>query len=160
MIISERPFKNIWNNHWVVIISRGLVGGIFVLAGLAKLTQPIEEFIGIARQWNIIADPWLTWYVTIVPWAEVVFGLLVIVGLWRRLAAGGIAGLLLSFIIGIVINMSRGRTLDECGCFGSSFSFGETFPELLWRDLVLLALTSILIITQHNLWSFDKWLKH
>ena len=57
--------RSIIDNRYLVIICRLLVGGIFVTSGIIKLIEPIEEFIAIGRQWDIISDPWLTWFITL-----------------------------------------------------------------------------------------------
>lgn len=140
------------NNPVLGIICRVIVGGIFVFAGLLKLLQPIEEFIAIGRSWNIIADPWLTWYMTSLPWIEFISGMFVLTGFQRRLGASIIAVLLLSFLIAIGINLGRGRTLEDCGCFGGALEFGSTFSEIFWRDIMLLFGSLILILTKTKAW--------
>ena len=141
------------------MVARLSVGGVFAAAGGIKLTEPIEDFIAIGHQWEILPDPFLTWYITALPWAEFIFGIMLIVGAFTRISAGMIALMTLSFVIGIVVNMARGKTLDDCGCFGGSFHFGDTFPQLLWRDLVIMALSVSMMFTRKVHWSVDSWLK-
>ncbi len=149
--------KKLINNKYFVLVSRVVLGGVFVLAGGAKLMEPIADFIAIGRSWDIIPDPLLTWYMTALPWVEVIFGLLLIIGAFVRFSSVVISLSTVSFIIGIVVNMTRGRTLEDCGCFGDALHFGDTFGQLLWRDLVLLALAIVLIITSQKWLSVDGW---
>lgn len=146
-------------NRYVIALSRLVVGGIFVLAGIAKLMEPIEDFITIGRQWDILPDPLLTWYVIALPWVELVFGILLILGVFTRISAAVLSLTLVSFIIAIVINMVRGRTLNECGCFGSILHFGSTFGQMLWRDAVLLLLSALAMQVKQPWLSVDRWLK-
>jgi uncharacterized membrane protein YphA (DoxX/SURF4 family) len=152
-----QQIQKLLNNKYLVVACRVIVGGIFVLAGITKLLEPIEEFIAIGRSWDIVPDPLLTWYMTLLPWVEVVFGILLLVGLFTRISAAVIALTILSFIIGITVNMMRGRTLEECGCFGGALDFGDSFQQLLWRDLVLMGMTLVLMCTKQTWLSLDKY---
>lgn len=145
-------------HKYTIAVSRLLVGGVFVLAGSTKLLEPIEDFISLAHSWNILPEPFVTWYIVPLPWVELIFGILLILGVFTRISAGVLALTLISFIIAISMNMARGRTLDECGCFGNVFHFGSTFSELLWRDAVLLGLSLIILQVKQPWLSVDRWL--
>src|SRR3990167_7831937 len=147
------------NHKVIVLIARLAVGGIFVFAGIIKLFEPIEEFIAIGHQWAILPDPLLTWYITLLPWVELVFGIFILLGIFTRWSAVILALCLVSFLIGIVINMGRGRTLEDCGCFGSAFEFGKTFTGLLIRDIILLLFTFILMCTKQTWLSVDRYFR-
>lgn len=140
------------NNPIVITVCRVMVGGIFIFAGLLKLLEPIEEFIAIGRSWDIISDPLLTWYMTALPWVEFIAGVFVLTGFQRKIGASLIALMLVSFLIAIGINMGRGRTLEDCGCFGGALEFGTTFAEIFWRDIVLLLGTVVLILAKPKAW--------
>ncbi|MFC0533365.1 MauE/DoxX family redox-associated membrane protein [Phytohabitans kaempferiae] len=96
------------------------------------------------------------------PFVEVALGLLLLVGLATRLAAGVSAALLVVFIAGITQAWARGLQID-CGCFGNggqlaagqSPSYG---PEIL-RDLGFLALAGFLLIWPLTRLSIDSWLE-
>lgn len=154
-----QQIQKLLNNKYLIIVCRVVVGGIFILAGVSKLIEPIAEFIALGRSWDIIPDPLLTWYMTMLPWVELVFGIMLILGLFTRVSAAVIGLTILSFIIAITINMVRGRTLEDCGCFGSTLHFGDTFAQLLWRDLVLMAMALILTFTRQTWLSLDEYFK-
>lgn len=153
-----QPLIKFLNNQYLILGNRVVVGGVFIAAGAVKLFEPIEDFIAIGRQWEIIPDPLLTWYMTALPWVEFIFGILLLLGVLRRVSASIIGLTLVSFIIGIVTNMIRGRTLADCGCFGNAFEFGSSFGELLFRDSVLLILCVILIASTQSWLSVDGYL--
>lgn len=150
--------RTVLAHRYTGLSCRVIVGGVFIAAGLLKLSQPLDSFIEIGRQWNIIPDPFLTWYITALVWVELVFGLFLVLGLFTRFSASVIGLCLLSFMIGIVVNMIRGRTLGECGCFGGAFDFGKTFEELLLRDIALMAFTLILVFSKKSWLSLDNYL--
>ncbi len=92
------------------------------------------------------------------PFVELALGVLLLLGLATRLAAGFSAALLLVFIAGIVSAWARGLAID-CGCFGSGGELpaGETpsyLPEIL-RDLGFLALAGFLLIWPRTAVSLD-----
>jgi uncharacterized membrane protein YphA (DoxX/SURF4 family) len=146
-------------NKYLVFVLRIGLAAIFILAGLSKTTAPIAEFIGMAKQWNILPDPWVTIYAVTLPWVELIAGLLLLVGLWPRFNASLIALMLLSFLIAISINLARGVSIENCGCFGSWLNLGESFGELLWRDAILFLASIWLIFAPKPLWlSAERWL--
>ncbi len=147
-------------NKYIVFVLRILLGLIFILAGLSKTTAPIAEFIGLARQWNILPEPWITIYAFTLPWVELIAGTLLLVGAWPRINAGLISLMLLSFIIAISINLSRGFSLENCGCFGGWLQLGESMQDLLWRDSVMLLGSVWVMLNTKPLWlSVQSWLK-
>ncbi|GAA4682571.1 hypothetical protein Prum_053980 [Phytohabitans rumicis] len=96
------------------------------------------------------------------PLVEIALGVLLLVGLATRLAAGISAALLVVFISGIAQAWSRGLQID-CGCFGSGGQLGAgqspTYgPEIL-RDLGFLALAGFLLIWPLTRLSIDQWLE-
>ena len=159
MMTYVRKWQNNSANNYLVVIFRIIVGGIFVLAGVSKLIAPLVEFIAVADAWGILPDPWLTLYAWTLPWAEVIFGLGLVVGAWHRLSAAMVGLMIVSFLVGIEINFFRGKELVDCGCFGQLFSLGETFQELWWRDVALLLMTAWIGLMPKPLkWSVDGWL--
>ena len=65
----------------------------------------------------------------VMPWVELLTGLALILGVWRREAAALAGLLLLVFIAAIGANLARGRAVD-CGCF-DVHSAGKSREELL-----------------------------
>lgn len=126
-------------------------------AGISKLLEPPAEFIAVVRAWDILGDPWLSWYAELLPWVEAGAGVLLLLGLYQRLAGTVIGVSLMSFLIAIVINVARDRTLADCGCFGQAWQFGTSWSELWWRDIVLLVLAFVVIIKPSPVRSLDAW---
>ena len=50
------------------------------------------------------------------PWVELLAGLALILGIWKREAVALIGLMLLTFIAAVAINLARGHAID-CGCF-------------------------------------------
>lgn len=96
------------------------------------------------------------------PFVELALGVLLLVGLATRLAAGVSAGLLVVFIAGITQAWARGLQID-CGCFGSGgqLAAGQspTYGLETLRDLGFLVLAVFLLIWPLTRLSIDSWLE-
>lgn len=95
------------------------------------------------------------------PFVELALGVLLLVGLATRLAAGISTALLVVFITGITSAWARGLAID-CGCFGSGgqLAAGQApsyLPEIL-RDLGFLVLAGFLLSWPRTPFSVDGWL--
>lgn len=118
--------------------------------------QPTEEFTAIVRAWQILPEPIVTWYAIALPWVEFIAGITLLIGYWQRWSAVITALMLLSFLIAAGINVGRGLVLENCGCFGELLKLGDTFQELLWRDLILFVLTLCIVFAPPSWLSFDR----
>ncbi|GAB3970818.1 MauE/DoxX family redox-associated membrane protein [Plantactinospora veratri] len=82
------------------------------------------------------------------PFVELALGLILLVGLATRLAAGISAALLVIFIAGIASAWTRGLSID-CGCFGSGgdLAAGQdpTYGTEVLRDVGFLVLAGFLL---------------
>lgn len=117
-------------------------GGVFVYAGVLKLRDPGLFLIDI-RSFDMLPDPYAAWLALVLPWIEILSGLAVITGFFRK---GGLLLLnlaLVAFFIAIGIAKSRGLSI-QCGCFGGHDS-ASNYLELFVRDGVLL-LTGLILL--------------
>lgn len=132
----------------VPAVVRMVLGGLFVLAGYLKLQDPtffafsINGFhMGLdAGVVNILAH--------VVPWTEVIAGVLLVVGLWARGAALVIVLMLVAFIAGIASVMLRGLDV-HCGCFGKALKLFCGDLPMGWCHLIrntLMAVAGVLVV--------------
>lgn len=112
-------------------LSRLFIGGLFLVAGYAKLANRFEFELAIESYqllpvWGVIA------VARTLPWFEVVLGLFVLRG-WNLHWFATIATALLGFFLAtMAITFSRGVEAT-CGCFG----LGEPVsPRTLLRDTI------------------------
>ena len=73
------------------------------------------------------------------PWIELVAGLLLILGVWRREAALLCAAMLVMFIVSVSSALWRGIDLKNCGCFSVSGEGRAAGLGLIVGDTALLA---------------------
>jgi uncharacterized membrane protein YphA (DoxX/SURF4 family) len=144
-----------WLFHPVVhLLLRIVLGGLFIVSGTLKLLAPRAEFIAIVHQYEILPESLGILYGTLLPWVEVLVGLFLVVGLYLRWSLAVTGLLLASFIIAIIVNLIRGRTIADCGCFGNAQFLGSSLEEILWRDIVLVAMGVWLAMTPPA-WTLD-----
>lgn len=126
-----------------LLVRLGL-GGIFVYAGATKLSDTVG-FAGSIAAYRVL--PYFGNYIVaaILPWIELICGLLLISGFRLRPAAAILTTLNTIFALFLASAMLRGLDID-CGCFRESAT--KTPPWLAFvRDLPLLAASIYIFIT-------------
>ena len=152
----QRFSRQLGHMVWLVVGSRVLVGGVFVLAGFSKLLLPQAEVAALMQQYTII-PPGLTWWIAaVLPWLELASGTALVIGFYTTLAALAIGGQLVVFISLMLVVLALGVPLEDCGCFGN-LGLRETPLQVLIRDLVLVALLSPILTRQRDVLSLDAW---
>ena len=125
----------------LLLAARLLLAGVFGVAGLAKLADRAgsrQAFIDFGVP-VALANP----LSVLLPLAELVIAvaLLPLASAW--IGALGALSLLLLFIVGISINLARGRT-PSCHCFGQLSSSPAGWPTLI-RNAVLAAVAGVVV---------------
>lgn len=116
---------------------RMTLGAVFVYAALPKIADPLT-FAGTVASYGIL--PYFASYLTaaLLPFLELVCGLLLVSGYRARAGALVIAGLNLVFMAALASAIVRGLEID-CGCFQPGGT--KTSPWLaLARDALFLAM--------------------
>jgi len=101
----------------VLLVFRVVLGGLFVYAGAVKVVDPLD-FAQNIRNYRLVGQSLAFIAALILPWLEIVAGVFLIAGIWKRGAALIISGLLVFFIVLTLVTMIRGLDVD-CGCFGA-----------------------------------------
>jgi len=140
-----------WSNAYSSAAFRLFLGVSFIVASMTKIPYPAEFAENVA---GFMMVP--TWGVNLMgvtmPWAELVAGLFLILGIRTRAAATIIGALLIAFIVGLSINLIKGTPIN-CGCFES---VGEPISwELVVRDALMLAMAGQIILYD-RLFVFDR----
>ncbi|OYN92076.1 hypothetical protein CGZ91_00715 [Parenemella sanctibonifatiensis] len=109
---------------WVTLAFRIWVGAVFLWAGAVKIPA-LEEFVISVRAYQILPLELTRPVAYVLPFVEVAIGLMLIVGIFHRLAGATTAFLLVVFMVAIISVWVRGIAVD-CGCFGGG---GEVAQE-------------------------------
>ena len=137
----------------LLTVSRFAVGGLFLYAGASKAMEP-ELFAQSILAYDVLPHSLVHVFAVVVPWIEVVCGILLLAGFWSRSAAMVTLGLLCSFSIAIGVNLYRGEDFS-CGCFGVDGG-GASLESAAVRVLVLTALTLVILTSRRLPLSLDR----
>jgi uncharacterized membrane protein YphA (DoxX/SURF4 family) len=126
------------------------LGAVFVAAAIPKIADP-PAFAHMIYNYRLTPGGLVNALALVMPWIELVVGILLIAGVWKREAALVAAAVLLVFLGAIGWNLARGHAVD-CGCFDVR-SAGKTPEQLLtemkWvllRDVGLLLLAGQVLL--------------
>lgn len=126
------------------VAGRWILGLLFLYAGFEKAFHP-QDFAQIILNYRILPDPLINPTAVLLPWLEIVLGLLLILG--RLLPGAVLLGnfLLVVFFAAILFNLARGLDID-CGCFSTAGGnrSGGAMSWYVIRDGILLLLAGFL----------------
>lgn len=143
---------------WFGFVARLVVGGVIFAAGYLKVGH-IEKSQMAVRAYEVLPISVANFFGTILPFAEVAIGLLLILGAGIRINALLSAALMALFIVAIAQAGLRGLTID-CGCFGGGGQVepGKTrYLQEIVRDAALFALAVYLYRFPSSKFSLDKF---
>jgi uncharacterized membrane protein YphA (DoxX/SURF4 family) len=113
-------------------------GGLFLYAGILKAVD-VTAFAGTVAAYRILPYTGNYLLAAILPYIEIVSGILLVANRRVRPAALLLGGLTVCFMLALGTVLLRGIEVD-CGCFGAA---GQTSPtEALVRDAGLLVLAA------------------
>jgi len=130
--------RHVLGHPWLGVISRLVVGGVFIYASLDKILHP-DQFARIIFNYHLVPASLINLAAIMLPWVEFGAGLFLIMGVWTRASGLILTALVVVFIAALAINWFRGVSL-ECGCFTVSGAAKGAIGSLILRDVVLLAL--------------------
>lgn len=142
---------------WLGTLARLVLGGVWIAAGVSKVGDLAASGRAVVA-YRLLPYDVATVVGVVLPFVEIMLGLLLVLGLATRLGAIVSAILLVSFIAGIASAWARGLRID-CGCFGGGGELAanqrsEYFSETI-RDIVLLALAGFLVVFPRTRFSLD-----
>lgn len=126
----------------VILLLRLIVGATFVYASYDKVLQP-GQFAIMVRSYQIIPVGVSNLFALVLAWSELVSGVLLILGVFTRQAAGALLMLLIMFVAAASLVMVKGLVVD-CGCFGPDGN-SPVGVTLLVRN-ILMAVACVLIM--------------
>lgn len=134
---------------------RLLLAWVFIESGCEKLRH-LDHFLITAQSYKVLPPGITYFYAVCVPWFEMLAGLYLLLGLFRRFAAGLTGALLVSFLIALAIVLIRGDVID-CGCYVGGKSEPVSW-ELFARDTLFLLMCVYLYFSPSLPLSLDSLL--
>jgi uncharacterized membrane protein YphA (DoxX/SURF4 family) len=126
--------RSLISNRWVILGIRLLLGFVFVYASIDKIVHP-GEFAQSIYNYRMMPHSTLNLMAIVMPWLELICGVLLAIGVLWRGSAFLIGFMLLVFIIAISTALLRGLDIS-CGCFSVEGGHGVAV-DLLVRDVLM-----------------------
>jgi putative oxidoreductase len=118
----------VWRSPYLSGVCRLILGIIFVVFALSKIMRPAVFALNVV-DYSMMPAWGVNLWSLFLPWAELVAGLFLILGIRTRASAVVIAGMNVIFIVGLVNVIMQGLPIT-CGCVGEA---GE--PVTWWKVL-------------------------
>ena len=129
--------KNILSNKYLLFFVRIILSVVFIYAGMEKISDP-AGFSDSINNYKILPLFTVNFLAIILPWVELIAGVLLLFGIKVKENSFIISVLLSIFIIAIVISLIRGLNID-CGCFGTFSGSKVGIYKLIENSLLLIA---------------------
>ena len=108
---------NIPKNEYINLVIRLIVGFIFILTGISKIVDP-ALFAREISNYDMMPLSLINLMAIILPWVEVVVGILFIMGVRIKASIILLVAMLLVFNFGVASAWARGLDIN-CGCYSS-----------------------------------------
>ena len=145
---------------WFGLLSRLILGGVLFAAGWLKIFTPAKSQMSV-RAYEVLPISVANFLGIALPWLEVGFGILLILGIAVRLSAIVGGGLMIVFIAAISQAWARGLSID-CGCFGGGGTVDPSETKYLseiLRDIGLALLALYLVRYPLTRFALEKLVK-
>jgi uncharacterized membrane protein YphA (DoxX/SURF4 family) len=145
---------------WFGLLSRLILGGVLFAAGWLKIFTPAKSQMSV-RAYEVLPISVANFLGIALPWLEVGFGILLILGIAVRLSAIVGGGLMVVFIAAISQAWARGLSID-CGCFGGGGTVDPSETKYLseiLRDIGLALLALYLVRYPLTRFALEKLVK-
>lgn len=129
-----------------------LLGLVFIASAIPKLRRPRHFAVTVLAYDVLPPTPGLA-LAHVVPFAEMVLGVFLLIGVWDWIAGLLALALLSAFATAVGINVVRGRDID-CGCFGKERKIGA---RVLAEDVVLVCVALGLTALAGNRIAIAPW---
>ena len=128
------------------------LAAVFLISGVIKAIDPDATYVAV-RAYDVLPKLGVELVAGVLPWLEIVIGLLLLAGIATRAVAVVSAVLLLGFMAGVAQAWTRGLSID-CGCFGGGGAVDPgqtTYGRELLRDAGFLLLAGWLVVRPRTL---------
>ena len=136
--------------HWAAAL---VLGGVFLYASWEKIALP-QDFARIIYRYQVVGPSGTLGFrpanlvAVMLPWLEVLVGLCLVTGWWRKEAAAVAGALLVVFVGAVASTLVRGIDIANCGCFSVDGAGRAAGWGLIAGDLALLGLAALLAFVE------------
>jgi uncharacterized membrane protein YphA (DoxX/SURF4 family) len=134
----RKIMKSILANKYLLLISRLVLGFIFIYAGAEKIADPDGFAVSISN-YRILPIQLVNIFAVAIPWLELFSGILIIFGFSVKENSFIIGSLMTLFTFMVLVAVLRGLDID-CGCFGTGDAQKVGLLKIV-ENLVLIVLS-------------------
>ena len=132
----------------VALAARLILGGVFIYASLDKILHP-AAFAEAVFNYQLLPSQLINLTALILPWLELILGVLLLSGIWVSGAVLGVNLLMVTFLAAIIFNTARGLNIS-CGCFSTETTASGLSGWTVLRDVFFFSLSGyLLFVTTH-----------
>jgi len=145
---------------WLSLVVRLAMGVIMIAAAVPKIID-IDQSVRAVRAYRLLPEAVVPFVGTALPYFELVFGLVLIAGLFTRWSAILWLALMAVFVFGVAWAWAKGYSID-CGCFGGGgdIAAGTTnYPAHMLERAGFVALGLFLLVFPRTHASLDAWMR-
>lgn len=146
--------RKIVDNDFLTVVVRLAVGVTFIYASYYKIIEP-GDFAKSIWYYHMVPGTFINLIAVILPWAELICGIFLILGVAYRGSVVLVGLMTVVFILAIASAMARGIDLD-CGCFKAARSSSESTWKSLLFDAGLLVLLLQLYFSGSKKWLMGR----
>lgn len=141
--------RQILQNTYVVLFARVVLGVLFIVASVNKVSDP-NAFAASIDSYKLLLHNASLVAATVLPWMELICGVLLVLGVFHRGAGLLLFGLLVVFTVAVVSALVRGLDIS-CGCFTQDPNAAKIGWQKILENLCLIGL-SLLVMLSHSSW--------
>lgn len=154
---QPEKMKNTFSfREFISLVIRLLLGLLFVYAAYDKIIYPYSFYRNLV-EYEIVPKALEPLFSILIPWAELIAGTCLFLGLFYRSSGLILLALLIGFEFGIVVNLIRGKDM-ECGCF--NLDFLGISDKLTWktaiRDIIFILMAAETVFWSHPRIALDQ----
>lgn len=142
---ETRPHGWTRDQPWVSTALRVALAAVALAAGASKIGD-LPASVRSVRAYELLPETLAVVLGNALPMAEILLGLLLLLGLFTRFSVIVFGAMMIVFTIGIASAWARGLAID-CGCFspgGPTEPDQTAYPQEIARDIAFLAAAAVL----------------
>jgi len=160
--VTAEPSLGTWKivQPWLSLIVRLSMGVIMIAAAIPKMIN-VDESVRAVRAYRLLPEAVVPFIGTALPYFELIFGVVLIVGVFTRWLAILWLLLMAAFVFGVAWAWAKGYSID-CGCFGGGGDIPEgttNYPAHMLERAGFVALGLFLLVFPRAHASLDAWMR-
>jgi putative oxidoreductase len=144
-----------WRGHaWISLPLRIYLGGVFLLACYFKILDPGSFALDVAT-YQLLPQELINLQALILPWVELLAGVLLVIGWRTRASALLVAGMMVMFLVALAMALGQGLEMG-CGCFANEGGDDPISWRTMVRDTIWLKMALYVLIFDRDPIGLDR----